>query len=557
MTAYLYIEEEDRWNRVPIEDREFTIGRLPGNHLELTDEKVSRRHCRISRENGAYILEDLESSNGTEVNNREITSCEIVEGDVIRLGQVVLYFSEQEEPPEAADISDPGLDPERSQVKKVEDLPEPYGLEDSDLSLMDRSEGDAPADDVSEPPDREDTGDRNKFFLLYQLGKALNDELGLDGVLETAVESIVDVFTPRRCLIMLIPSDNETSDSDLLDPELGWKEGDGFVDGKDINISRTVTKRAVEQKAAIISMDAPSDPRFEKGRSIIDYNINSVMCVPLWDRDSVSGAVWVDAGREQPDYEEEDLNLLSAIANQLAIRIKQEQIFTDLKREAILRKNLERFHSPDVVEEISRTSMQGNEISQDLEESEISILFIDIERFSNMAERMPPRDVASLLSEFYDSISEIVFKHSGGISKYIGDKVMAVFGAPVSVEGHADQAVKAGKKMIQTIQKINQDHPDDIDLSVRVGINSGRVVHGYVGSRQVKDFTVIGDPVNVAARLEEIADPDEVLVGNRSRELMEEDIELESIGSVPLRGRKEQMDVYRAPHSFGDTDEPS
>ncbi len=549
MTVYLFKEEDDWWDRIRVDTDHFNIGRLPENHLEIRDDKVSRRHCRISKENGSYILEDLDSSNGTEVNNRKITSCEIVEGDIITVGDTRLHFSKTEDPPDGVNVEKEAFRDEDSKIKKVEELPEPYGLDDtgatptpdSDL-LQDALSAVQEEEDEEQKQEEDRLAERSKFFLLYQLGKDLNDELGLEGVLKTAIESIADVFDPRRCVALIIPSDQEE-----LKAELGWVSGEGFVDGERINISRTVVNQAVEEKAAIISTDASTDPRFEEGGSIIDYNIDSLMCVPLWDQDSVIGALWVDSGPGNQKFKEEDLDLLSAIGNQLAIRIKQEKIFEDLKQEAILRKNLERFHSPDVVEQISRTSLEGDEVSQELEESEVSILFADIERFTKMAEQMPPRDVASMLSNFYESTSQIVFDHDGGVSKYIGDQVMAVFGAPVKLEEHAEQAVRAGKKIIQRVQEMNEELSVDLELHVRVGVNTGKVVLGYVGSKEVKEFTVLGDPVNVAARLEEIADTDEVLVGNRTEELLEGEIELTSIGSVPLEGREQQMDVYRAP----------
>ncbi len=543
MDAYLFLKQPSGLEKIPLKGEEITIGRLPENEVTLQDGKVSRRHCKIHQQNDVVRIQDLNSSNGTVVNKRPVDECNLREGDQIILGDSVLYFSQNEQGPENIGTENQ-LSTDSSFVKQLDEIPDDYRM-DFQESIQEESswtenDNQTVAESITEDPTEK--GDKDRFLLLYQLGKTINTRMDLEDVLRVTVESIRDVFSPRRCVILI--SDEESGE---LIPRVAWERDRGFVDENEVEISWTIASRAIDEKVSVFAADAPSDPRFNKGRSIIDYNIRSAMCVPLWEQDDVFGVIYVDDDDEGQSFHDEDLDLLTAIGNQVAIRIKQEKLFEELKQEAVIRQNFERFHSPDIAEKILEQSREGKEIQQELQEEILSVLFVDIEKFTNIADVLDPLEVADILNKFYDSMSEIIFDRKGGVNKYIGDNVMAIFGAPIETEDHADQAVTAGAEMIRAAKNLNDELPEHIQFRVRVGINSGQVVHGYVGSREVKEFTVIGDPVNVAARLEEQADPNTMLIGQKTNSLLNNHTETRKFGSFSVRARQDDVIAYRVP----------
>lgn len=545
MTAYLFVERDDYSEKVELDQANFLIGRLQQSDLTIQHFKVSRRHCRISEVDGSYVLEDLNSSNGTFVNDREVGQKELSDGDQIDIGESTLYFSRSEGGVEAIDG-----DATEGFFKDVDDIPNEFNknLQDS------IAEGSVVAE-ANKEASQEISGQRqdiDPFRILYMLGQEINKQMDLSEVLQSTTDLIQQVYSPRRCVILVVPPDG-----DELVVNVNWDRERGFLNPEEAKYSRSITEKAVDEQVSIISNNPYEDARFDQGQSIVDYNIQSAMCVPLWEQDEVFGAIYLDASIDREPFTDQDLDLLTAIGNQVAIRIKQEHIFEQLKQEAVIRKNFERFHSPDVAEFILEHSVEGKELSQELSEGEISILFVDIEAFTKMAEALKPRDVANILNRFYDSMSSIVFEHDGGVNKYIGDNVMAVFGAPVPNATHARDAVLAGKDMIEMVDELNLELPEEHQFRIRVGINSGNVVYGYVGSMEIKEFTVIGDPVNVADRLEKNAPSNNLLIGSRTAELIDDDLDLKSRGRLDMKGKMEPQEVYMLSSSAvdGETNE--
>jgi adenylate cyclase len=545
MTAYLFVERDDYSEKVELDQANFLIGRLQQSDLTIQHFKVSRRHCRISEVDGSYVLEDLNSSNGTFVNDREVGQKELSDGDQIDIGESTLYFSRSEGGVEAIDG-----DATEGFFKDVDDIPNEFNknLQDS------IAEGSVVAE-ANKEASQEISGQRqdiDPFRILYMLGQEINKQMDLSEVLQSTTDLIQQVYSPRRCVILVVPPDG-----DELVVNVNWDRERGFLNPEEAKFSRSITEKAVDEQVSIISNNPYEDARFDQGQSIVDYNIQSAMCVPLWEQDEVFGAIYLDASIDREPFTDQDLDLLTAIGNQVAIRIKQEHIFEQLKQEAVIRKNFERFHSPDVAEFILEHSVEGKELSQELSEGEISILFVDIEAFTKMAEALKPRDVANILNRFYDSMSSIVFEHDGGVNKYIGDNVMAVFGAPVPNATHARDAVLAGKDMIEMVDELNLELPEEHQFRIRVGINSGNVVYGYVGSMEIKEFTVIGDPVNVADRLEKNAPSNNLLIGSRTAELIDDDLDLKSRGRLDMKGKMEPQEVYMLSSSAvdGETNE--
>ncbi len=216
----------------------------------------------------------------------------------------------------------------------------------------------------------------------------------------------------------------------------------------------------------------------------------------------------------------------------------------EIAREARLRGDLSRFLSRELVEVIVSGE---HSLALGGQRGEVSVLFADVVGFTPLAESRPAEEVVLLLNELFSLLSEIVFRHGGTVDKFLGDCIMAVWGAPVPQEDHARRAVAAAEDMLQFLETANLDWRKRLGLEIRlaIGINSGEAIIGNIGSTKRMEYTVIGDTVNVASRLEALAQANQILVGERTHELLG-GVGLRPLGEQLLFGRRNPVRVYQA-----------
>jgi class 3 adenylate cyclase len=184
-------------------------------------------------------------------------------------------------------------------------------------------------------------------------------------------------------------------------------------------------------------------------------------------------------------------------------------------------------------------------------EREVTVLFADIRRFTRLSEGMKAPDVVALLNEVFQTVSDRILEQGGTIDKFIGDSVMAYFGAPVPHPDHAQRAVNAAVEIIETIAERNHrsrnlrlGDPKLAPVEIGIGVHMGNVVVGNIGSDRRTDFTAVGDAVNVAHRLEKLARPGEILVSEAVQRRVRGAVELRFEGERQLSGREEPVHVY-------------
>lgn len=184
---------------------------------------------------------------------------------------------------------------------------------------------------------------------------------------------------------------------------------------------------------------------------------------------------------------------------------------------------------------------------------EVSILFADIRGFTRLSEGLEPGDVVALLNDVFQLVSDCILARGGTIDKFIGDSVMAYFGAPVPTADHAVAAVSSAVDIVRAVEERNRKlDAEGHAVGVGVGIHTGAVVVGNIGSDRRTDFTVIGDPVNVAARLEKLARPGEILVSEAVQRRVRGSHRLRFEGERQLSGRQEPVHVYSVELSSGE-----
>jgi len=215
----------------------------------------------------------------------------------------------------------------------------------------------------------------------------------------------------------------------------------------------------------------------------------------------------------------------------------------EIAHEAKLRGDLGRFMSKPLVDAIVRGE---HPLALGGKRSPVSVLFADIVGFTPLAESRDAEQVVGLLNELFSVLSEIVFRHGGTVDKFIGDCIMAVWGAPIPQEDHAARALAAAEDMMRFLETANEEWREKYDVEIRlgIGVNSGEAIVGNVGSDKRMEYTVIGDVVNIAARLEAIAQPNQVLVAETTKRLAGDKFALRELGAHKLTGRKAETMVY-------------
>ncbi len=211
--------------------------------------------------------------------------------------------------------------------------------------------------------------------------------------------------------------------------------------------------------------------------------------------------------------------------------------------EAKLRGDLSRFMSKQLVDAIVKGE---HPLALGGKRAAVSVVFADVVGFTPLAETRDAEQIVALLNELFSVLTEIVFRHGGTVDKFIGDAIMAVWGAPVAQEDHAARALGAAEDMMRFLETANEGWSEKYDVQIRlgIGVNSGEALVGNIGSDKRMEYTVIGDVVNVAARLEAIAQPNQVLVAESTRDLVGEAFALRKLGARKLTGRKTETGVY-------------
>lgn len=298
--------------------------------------------------------------------------------------------------------------------------------------------------------------------------------------------------------------------------------------------------------------DARSDARFDQAESIQKLDIHAAMCAPLYHAGRAQGLIYVDTNCQEDRFTAADLELLTALGGLTAVGIQQARLREDVQRERAIRTRLARYHSPAVVDQIAaRASGPEGELLP--EECDVSVLFGDLCGFTPMAASMEPPEVAEVLNGVFEQLTHAVFLYGGTLDKYIGDAVMAIFGAPLVQPNHAERAIRAALRMRELLDEFNRTRPEIAALQIRIGINSGTAVAGDIGSPIQKGYTVIGDVVNVASRLESsLAEPGQIVIGPATCEHVKDVFDCRALSEVQLRGHRDWIRPYEVHGPLGD-----
>lgn len=470
-----------------------TIGRAPDNDIRIDDLRVSRRHAviRFAGVNEA-LLENISKGNIVRVGDMDVTG---------ETGEALLKDSSQFMIASA-----------RFFVSVKEDSM--MGYMDGPLS-MSTSMAPVTSGFTSLVTSTFTSGSRKteieelkrKAEMLAQLcemSAALATVFDTQSILEYATDVVMRAI-PVDCCAALLSEENEP------DPRFVSLRFSGQEMAQQRSISRTAVRTAIEQRVMLSSHDVIHDSKMKLSDSVVIQNINSLACAPLIGRDGVYGALYVDRRVTPGRFTDLDTQLLAAIAAQAATAVESTRAHERSQREAMARAAFARFMPEHIIKELVENpeKYQLGGVNK-----HVTVLFCDVRGFTKLAHRARPDTIVDLLNILFTAMAAEIFAHHGTLNKYIGDGLMALFGAPLSGETDAANAVAAAVGMQRRIVEVNAQLAAKNLPSVRlgIGINTGEATVGVIGARERSEYTAIGDTVNIASRIEGIAQPGEILV---------------------------------------------
>ena len=512
------------------------VGRAPTCDLPVFDPTISRRHAELVSAGESLRIRDLGSSNGTFVNGARIEDAQAAVDDMVAFGKVGFRLASFRLLTPV--VPSTGI-PAPAGATIVRQIP----MRDSQAALAGLS---APATipggmarasrEVSVVPI-----DKNQLKLatLLEVSKGLSRAVDVDTILDKIVGFAYQTLEVDRVAILLCDDKGE------LTPKISRDKRGGDVPR---SVPQSIARKAVEEKVALLSDNAGEDQRFG-GQSILMQQVRSAICAPLiGSEDRVLGVLYVDNPSITHRFSDEDLEFLVAFAGIAAVAIENSQFAERIRREALVRSNFERYFAPQLAARIAN-SPEATKLGG--EKRQVVVLFSDIRGFTALSETMNPDAMASLLTEYFTEMVECVFRHDGTLDKFIGDAVMAQWGAPLGNADDADRAMAAAIEMMTELRALNArwlagGRPT---LQIGIGLNQGEAFAGNIGSERRLEFTVIGDTVNTASRLCSAAGPGEILISDEMRRALKVTPTLVECPPMELKGKSHPVPVFRVEHA--------
>jgi len=506
-----------------------TVGRALTSDVPLLDPTVSRRHASLVADDSGIELSDLGSSNGTFVNGERVERAHVTPGDVLTFGKLSFNVSKSEASENGAESHGARYAPTIVRQRAVPDARQAFA------EALKASGSQAVVDETAIVlPDEQRV--RQKLALLLEVSKALTRAPDVATLLEKISEIVFQILDVDRFSILLL------DDSGDLVPSIA-RDRTGANLGRTVPLS--IARKAIEEKVAILADNAPEDMRFS-GESIVHQQVRSAVCAPLIGSESrVTGVLYVDSLTSAHRFDEDDLDFVVAFSGIVAVAIENSRFSERIRHETLVRSNFERYFTPRMA---ARIAGSPDAIQLGGERRVVAVLFSDIRDFTSVSASMAPDETAHLLTEYFTEMVECVFRHGGTLDKFIGDAVMAQWGAPITEPDDSDRALDAAVDMMRSLARLNVRWRDAgrPQLQVGIGLNYGEAFAGNIGSQRRLEFTVIGDTVNTASRLCAWADGGEILVSKAFRDSLTRPHPLVERPPLTLRGKPEPVVVYRA-----------
>lgn len=506
------------------------VGRAPTCDLPIFDPTISRRHAEIVCDGEQCTLTDLGSSNGTFVNGARVDRATLALDDLVAFGKVA--FRVESYLPSTPASAPAGAPLGATIVRQIPMRDRQATL--AALNAPTTAPGNVTRAVLSPLSPMPSDKSQQKLATLLEVSKGLTRAVDVDTILDKIVGYAYQTLEVDRVAILLA---DERGD---LAPKIS-RDRRGAAAPR--AVPQSIARKAAAEKVAMLSDNAGEDNRFG-GQSILMQQVRSAICAPLiGSEDRVLGVLYVDNPSVAHRFSDEDLEFVVAFAGIAAVAIENSQFGERIRREALVRSNFERYFAPQLAARIA-DSVGATRLGGD--KRPVAVLFSDIRGFTALSETMNPDAMATLLTEYFTEMVDCVFRHGGTLDKFIGDAVMAQWGAPIGSPDDADLAMRAALDMMSALQRLNARWREEGRpvLEIGIGLNYGEAFAGNIGSERRLEFTVIGDTVNTASRLCSAAGPGQILLSDEMRRALSSPPPLAERPAMELKGKSHPVPVY-------------
>jgi len=540
------------------------LGRHPGNAIQLLDTIVSKEHCVLERQGPAMLLRDLGSMNGTYINGQRMQGSQVLRhGDEIRMGNTVLRYDDGVTPfhfplppacpgialhmapvaaaPATQVGSTPGWVVKKRTATAMEapNVDHLVNVDNSDRAIGAQVQAQAqakefaPFDEAAKDPASLRL-DYERLRITWELLRSIGQERDVDALLSKILEALFKFVAADRGVILLKEPDGS------LKPHANRRR-DGQTTA--INVSSTILAHVTKERAGVMTHDAGSEFGAAGGKSMFINRISSAIVVPLLHDKEVIGVLWLDSERIA-SFKAKDLELLTAVGNQVAMLISNTLLAQKVQQEQLTRDQFSRLLSPNVAEQVisGKLNIKKGGIRVPLS----TVFNSDLRGFTRMSEATTAEKMVELLNEYFELMVECIFKYEGTLDKFMGDGIMAFWGAPAY---HADDAVRSVQCSLEQMDVLDQlnAHRASIGeppLAMGIGIHTGPLISGYVGSSKSLSYTVIGDTVNTSARLCGIAAGGQIIISEATADALGGRFPLSPLPDAALKGKEKPLRIF-------------
>ncbi len=531
---------------VPIARSKITMGRAEDNNIVLTADEVSRHHAVIEQRDGKTVLVDLKSLNGTYVNRQRIAERVLKHLDEIWFGSKcrIIFRDDTAYGADGSKTTATGRRSDSRLEESIHDIRAEMDRVGSNMTMIGRrtplpDESPAAVAQGAPMPTPDEIVRMSRAYrrlaALHKANQVITSNFDLRTRLSDMLDTIMEVLQAKRGFVLL-----RNEKTQALSVQVARQMG------RELNASSPsmgIAGCAAIDGEPVLMSDRESSLDFGARESIIANRINSAMCVPLKMENRILGSIYVDTDDPEMRFVEEDLELFASLASQAAMAVENVRLHDQVIETEKRRGNLARFLPGALVDKLmseSQTLVLGGQ------KTKVTTLFCDIRGSSQIAEMLNPQALVVLLNEHFTAMTEVLFAHEGTLDKYIGDEIMAIFGAPIEVGNEEYRAVRAALEMQEKNKQLNAQRSaeDRPQLHFGIGIDSGEVIAGYIGSPKRMDFTVVGDHVNTAKRFCDVAGPGKVVVGQHTWAAIQDKAEGVPMGSLTLKGKQQTVHAY-------------
>lgn len=531
-------------NRFPLKEGPNVLGRDKGCDIEIPDPRISSRHAIIMVTGNRVEFIDQNSTNGIYLNDQRLRKGEWMAGATIFMGNTEMRLQGVQ----AVDMTSRSG---TSQWGQKDSGSQPLGMHHAagasslafnnanfDFNIVQEKKigGEAPAG--TDQPGLENFAKRMQ--VINRMIKSVSATLTVNDLLDRTMTLLFEAVNCDTGYILV----TDPSNHDNINAHIAYERGRRKENLEEKLYSRTLVSTVIQKKSGFI-FDSDESGEQDQSLSIFQLRIKTALCAPIHSEGQIYGVIYLDSKKRGAKFNGDDLDLTMNIAGISGVAIENMELYKKLETESLIRDHLKRFCSPNIAEKIIAERGNGDFHLQS-QKTNLTVLFADIRGFTPLSETLAPLEVAQLLNSYFSEMCAIVFANGGTLDKFIGDCMMVLFNAPVSVKDHEYMAVKTALEMKTRLRKmLPQWQAKGIpEFQVGIGINTGDAVVGSIGTTSRMEYTAIGDTVNISSRVCGIAKPNQILITEAVYEKVKDRFRTASMGATQLKGKSRMVMVH-------------